>query len=273
MLSRVRDFSPYLTQILAFLARETEIVCEPNLREIFLEHPRLVLAVNHATPLSWLPAMALLCVEANRNEGEDRRPIGVMDRFLYQVPGLKFLAEMIGQSPKPHSFEALLERMNSGASTDLVVFPEGSNCFFGEPDELQSFRSPRFVEIAILLGSPILLVVHRGSESWAKSIPVDESMLNPVPFLPDLVKAFLTERLFKTGKLALPMWPHAMGKFVMRCELFMPEIMRDELEADPEKRRQQIVSISDRIHRRMGEMLESLDQTLQSEAVETSSSI
>lgn len=253
------DYEPLLSQIMLTIAKETRFRARPKFSEILAENPRLVIALSHASPLSWLPAIALLCAHATARGGRDRRPMGVMDRFFFSLPGLKQLAGHLTQSEKPLNFVELLQSFTNGDGTDLVVFPEGSNCFFGDPNVLQPFRSPRFVEIAIEAGVPILVCAHRGSEKWGKAVEIDSEWLKNLDYLPKFVFDFLEARLKKTGLFTLPLWPSPMEKFDMLCELVPLEMKTEDLSKDPSERRAQISKEADRIRAKMQELLDELD--------------
>lgn len=253
------DYEPLLSQIMLAIAKDTRFRSRPKFSEILSEHPRLVFAISHGSPLSWLPAIALLCAHATARGGRERRPMGVMDRIFFSVPGLKLLAEHLTQTEKSLGFTELLDSFNRGDGTDLVVFPEGSNCFFGDPNVLQPFRSPRFVELAIETGTPILVCVHRGSEKWGKAVEIDSEWLKSLEYLPKIVFDFLEARLKRTGLLTLPLWPAPMEKFDMLCELVPMKLSAADLSSDPRERREQISKEADRIHAKMQALLDELD--------------
>ncbi|MEK7357435.1 MAG: hypothetical protein AAB250_13365 [Bdellovibrionota bacterium] len=241
------------------IAKDTRFRCRPGFGQILSENPRLVYAISHGAPLSWLPAAALLTAHAAARGGKERRPMGVMDRFFFSLPGLKHLAAHLTGSEKSLGFTELLESFNRGDGTDLIVFPEGSNCFFGDPAVLQPFRSPRYVEIAIEAGCPILVCAHRGSEGWGRSIEVDSEWLKSLDYLPKIVFDFLEARLKKTGLFTLPLWPQPMEKFDMICELMPLSLTSADLSSDPDVRRSQILAESERVRAKMQALLDELD--------------
>ena len=257
----LKDFEFILGQVMQLITRNTRFRCRPGLKQIIEENPRLVIAISHASPLSWIPAVGLLTAHFSAKGGGERVPLGVMDKFFYSVPILKQLAHFMTQSEQPLTFNELLTSFGSGAGTDLVVFPEGSNCFFGEPSVLQPFRSPRFTELAIQAGVPILVCAHRGSEAWGKTIPVETEWLKNIDYLPKLATNFLEARLRQNQVLTIPSWPQPMEKFDMICELIHLETKREDLSEDPEVRKKQIQSESDRIRNKMQALLDEIDQS------------
>ncbi|CAN5543342.1 hypothetical protein BH10BDE1_BH10BDE1_36570 [soil metagenome] len=214
----------------------------PQLDQVLSENPRLIVVFSHSAPLSWIPAPCLLTAHVVARGGGRRRPIAVMDRFFYSVPGLRAVAKYVAQSDRPLSFKELVQHFEKMKTADLVVFPEGSNCFFGDPAELQPFRSHRFVEIGIRTKSPLLLCVHRGSEKWGKSWKLPMALAASVG---SLFGTNGSSRLASTRRLTIPMWPAKMDRFSMLCELYQPE--------------GDAVAESEKVHARMQEMLRELD--------------
>jgi 1-acyl-sn-glycerol-3-phosphate acyltransferase len=252
-------FEPYLSQIMLLIAKKTRFRSRPGLAEVLAEHPRLIVVFNHSTPLSWLPAIALLTAHTCARGGGSRRPMGVMDRFFFSVPGLRAIAHQLTQSDHPLGFEELITKFRTAQGTDIVIFPEGSNCFFGDPAEVQPFRSPRFVELAIRTGTPILLCAHRGSEKWAHAVHVDESLTSKIDLLPPVIADFLGKRLRETGLLTVPRIPTQLDHFDMLCELYKPALAEADLEGDPSLAREQIAAEADRVHAKLEAMLAEID--------------
>jgi hypothetical protein len=256
-------FEPFLSQIMVLIAKSTRFRSRPGLAEILEKNPRLVVVFNHSAPLSWLPAIALLTAHACARGGGARRPMGVMDRFFFSVPGLRAIAHQLTQSDRPLGFHELIAKFRT-SKTDIVIFPEGSNCFFGDPAEMQPFRSPRFVELAIRSATPILLCAHRGSESWARVVPVDSRWTDKLDFLPKLAADFLGARLKATGLLAIPTLPKPLDHFEMVCELYHPTLNESDLSPEPDVANEQIRQEADLVHAKMESMLAEIDQSIRS---------
>ena len=258
-MKRLGDYEPYLSQVMKFIAHETRFRCRPSLAGILSENPRLVVAISHSTPLSWLPAIALLSTRTSAKGGADRVPVGVVDKFFYHVPVLREVAKYFSQSERPLTFSEFIEHFEKLQGADIVLFPEGSNCFFGEPEEVQEFRSSRFVELAVRVDAPILIAVHRGSEDWAKAFPVPKAFLDKLKILPAFAVDFLEKRLRKTGLLVLPFLPLPMAKFEMLCELYHPALKKSDLSDDREILLNQVRAEGEKVRQRMKEMLAEID--------------
>lgn len=255
---KLSDYEPVLRKVMLYCAKQTRFECEPSLDKILAENPRLIVSLMHASPLSWIPTMALLALQTASNGGRDRAPMGVVDNFFFHLPGLREVAQYLTQTDRPLSYVDLATQFRQNEEFDLVLFPEGSNCFFGPPDEMQEFRSPKFVELSIETGVPLLLGVHTGSENWSVTIPVPEKWMSKFDVLPTILSSFLEKRLRQTGQLTLPLPPLPMNCFSLRCELYCPQLKKEDLSGEIEERREQIRTEGQLIHQRMRQMLEGL---------------
>lgn len=255
-LRKLSDYETFTSKILNLVAKDTQFTCRPALDQVLTQNKRLIVVFNHASPISWIPAPCLLTAHCVARGGGGRHPIAVMDRFFYSLPLLRNVAKFVSQSDRPLGFEQLVDHFETLDTADLVVFPEGSNCFFGDPSELQPFRSERFIEIAIRTKTPMLLCVHRGSEEWGRSFPVAGEWAERVS-MPAPVKNFFRRRLKESGRITIPLWPKPMAKFKMLCEVYHPA--NQELSLDLDRRREQIHQEAERVHEKMRSMLVEVD--------------
>lgn len=248
----LKDYQPLLSGLLRLIVQDIDFKSEVPLRKI-LQNPRLVVVINHSTPISWIPPVCLLTEKVCRAGGGRRTPRGIIDKFFYKHPVLRTLAEFISQSDRPLNFEELLESFKDQQQTDLVVFPEGALTFFGDLNEIQPFRSHRFVELAILSQTPILLVVHQGTEDWNFPFPVPTDLIGVI----QMVSPFFGERIQKEGTINLPLKLGKVERFKMRLKLYEPELTTKKLNPDPGKRKAQVSKEGEKIRALMQQMLHS----------------
>jgi len=244
------QYAEFLNAVLLSVVEQTEFHCKPALSEI-VQLPRMIVIMNHATPLSWIPAISLMTREFDNAGGGDRKPLGVADRWLFSNPITRPLAEYLTQSDRYLSFEELIDKFQNSERTDLALMPEGANTFFGNVYEVQKFRSPKFIEIAIRTESPILVVVHKGSEHW--SLPIQFPLEIAKLILP--YSKFFGEKLMKSEALNLPVFLQKIPKFSMSCELYRPGLKPEDLSTDPSEKRQQLEIEGEKIRHRMNELL------------------
>ncbi len=250
MARRLSDYSEFLLALHQSIIEQTEFSSAPALTEIMKE-TRMVVAINHATPLSWLPAMSTLALEAIQAGGGDRTPMGVVDRWFYKNPLTQFLAEYLSQSHHPQSFDELLSNFTQTERADLIVFPEGANTFFGDVHEVQEFRSSRFAEMAIRAHCPILIVSHAGSEGWSFPLQIPPEWIAYVmPF-----SKFFGEGLTKARAINFPWIPRKISKFQMKCKLYWPSLKEADLSADRETCRQQVQAEAEKARQIMQDLL------------------
>lgn len=253
MARRLSDYSEFLKVLAESFIDRFEFHSQPAFSEI-LREPRLLVALNHSTPLSWIPAGAALALEAIKAGGGDRTPRAVMDKWFYSNPLTKRIAEYFTQFDRPQSFDELLASFVQSERTDLVIFPEGANTFFGSVTEIGEFRSHRFVELAIRAEAPLLLVVHKGSESWSWPLQLPpEWGAFLLPF-----SKFFGENILKASIFNLPLIPQKLPRFQMTCELYRPALKAVEFSTDPEELEIQLRTEAEKIRRRMQEILSSM---------------
>lgn len=248
------DYQEFLQALIKSLADRVDFKSSPELTEIIKNNTRLVAVANHSTPLSWAPAMALLALKVIEAGGGDRRPQGVVDRWFYSNPFTKVIAEYLSQSDHPLSFDELVEKFSNSEKTDLVIFPEGAYTFFGGVHDVQKFRSSKFVEIAIRCDAPILIVAHKGSESWSLPLQLPTEWGSFIlPF-----SKFFGDKILKSEPLNIPMVPQKMERFAMACELYQPTLKMADLSEDSEVRKAQIEAEGQLIKDRLNQILKTL---------------
>ena len=249
----LREYEPLLKALNASICEKTEIHSEIPLEQI-MKQPRLVVAFNHATALSWIPAIALLTEKIVEAGGGDRIPLGVVDKFFYSNPITQGIAEYITQSKFPLGFDELLASFQKRDRTDLVIFPEGAQTFFGDPDKIQDFRSPRFLELAIRAQAPILLAVHRGSEAWNMPLQLPQEWgAWLLPF-----SAFFGKGLMQSGLLNVPFRLKKIPLFSMKLHLYSPALYESDLSENENERRHQLQEEAEKVKALMQEMWEEL---------------
>jgi hypothetical protein len=244
------DSIEFLTAIHKTFVKNYSFQSNPDLREIINE-PRTIIVTNHATPLSWIPVMTTLSLEFYQSGGGHRTPRGIVDRWFYSNPFTQPIAEFLTQSDRPLNFDQIIESFVHSTATDLVISPEGANTFFGNVHEVQEFRSHRYLEIAVRAQCPILLVSHKGSESWCLPIALPKEV---TPFV-KVFSDFFGTRLEQFGKINLPLPPHQIESFKVKCQLYHPKLKIQDLPQDKNERKDLVTSESLQIKDHLSQML------------------
>jgi len=253
---KLKDYEPFLRALFQTICDDSRLITDQVALEDILRNPRLIVALNHATPLSWIPAISYLTSKVVQAGGGDRVPVGIIDKFFFSNPLTIPFAEYISQSRTPKGFAELLSALQSPEPVDLAVFPEGALTFFGSLNEIQPFRSPRIIELSIRSGVPILLCVHRGSETWNLNLSVPPklgSLLMPI-------SQFFGRGLIQNGSLNLPVNLKKIPKFSMKLHLYSPALYEADLSADPTELRFQLEQEAEQVREMMQEMWESLGE-------------
>lgn len=258
MMRTLEQYHPWMKALFQSLAEKGDFRSTPDLSEILREHPKLVVALNHSTPLSWLPAISFLTDQVAQSGGLHRRPRGIVDRWFYSNPLTAIVAAWISQSERALNFQQLVASAQMESTLDLVVFPEGALSFFQDPDQVGLFRSPRFVELAISIPAPLLLVAHQGSEHWSNKVDPTQSSFGAFRQISQWLPGFFGQQIRNGKPVFLPFPGGKIQNFQMAAELYCPQIQLSELSDDPIHRREQISQEAERVRARMIALRESL---------------
>lgn len=224
----VRDvLSPFLFR---------ELVVDPDgddMKAIFAEHPQLVLAFNHGPAMGPMLMVAGYLKFIEQVDAGQRRHFGVTWKAFYELPIVRHLARFLTQTEEVHDIDGYAELLKSGEYNDFMVAPEGDHCNFGNGFDIQPFVSPRFVEIAVRAGVPIVVVAHQGSEAWSTEVHLDDDQQHALGrFMPQRWR----KQLNRSGVLSLP-WMRAdpIEQYKMRFTLYEPELTLEALDAAESK--------------------------------------
>ncbi|GLQ33589.1 hypothetical protein [Litoribrevibacter albus] len=256
-MKRIKDFSfvgKALTKVLA--KKITFHPASDNMQEILADYPQLVVALNHGPMLGPLATTIALNKLYSENGGGDRKPIAIMWRLFYQIPLYKYAIQYITQVDRGLNFDEFLDKMENGGFTDLLVKPEGENCNYGNGLDIEPFLSPRFIEFALRLNVPVLVMVHQGSEQWGTTLPVSSKL---DPLLKKLPKKSY-DRIRETRLLNIPKLTHRLKELKVMYKLYQPEITLADLPEDLEQRKALIAEESEKVRTLMQSMIDTLKQ-------------
>ena len=247
MIQRIRDA----------LAEEVVVEHPPGISmgQLFDDNPRLIHCIQHGRLFSWLLVASVLTTEAIRAGGGRRTPLGVAHRVFDRIPlALPMLNRFIPNAGIL-GFEELVESFGRGPFTDLAVSPEGDNCNFGNGVDVEPFRSPRFVELALRCDAPLLLIVHNGTASWGHELKLSEgnSALRLLPY-------GVGERAIERGHVVLPL-VRRTPRFELKYALYHPTLRADELSEDPDERREQLWVEAHAVRQTMQRMVDSMKRS------------
>lgn len=251
---KLKDYQPLFSSLLPLMIENVQFKSDTPLKTI-LRNPSLIVVLNHSTAISWLPAICVLTEKVCRAGGGRRTPRGIIDKFFYKHPLLRTLAEFISQAETPQTFDELLKNFKKNKSTDLVVFPEGAMTFFGDLSQIQPFRSPRFIELAIRSKVPVLLAVHRGTESWNLPFQIPNDLVGII----QLISPFFGKKFSQETEINLPLRLKKVRKLKMRLKLYKPSLSETDLSKNSDERRVQINIEAEKVRRTMQDLFNSLN--------------
>ncbi|GAA3937941.1 hypothetical protein [Litoribacillus peritrichatus] len=251
----VKDFSLVAGAMTKALAKKISFYpASDNMRDILAKHPQLVVALNHGPMLGPLASTIALNKLYMEHGGEERKPIAIMWRLFYQIPLYKYAIQYITQVDRGLNFEEFLAKMENGGFTDLFVKPEGENCNYGNGLDIEPFLSPRFVEFSLRLNTPILVLVHKGSENWATTIPVTNKLDRVLSKLPK--KSF--DRIKETRLLSIPTILKRLKELKVMYQLYYPEITAADLPTDIDQRNALLAEEANKVRAVMQSMIDEL---------------
>ena len=254
----IKDFSLVAGAMTKALAKKISFhPSSDDMSDILKKYPQLVVALNHGPMLGPLASTITLNKLYMENGGEERKPIAIMWRLFYHIPLYKYAIQYITQVDRGLNFDEFLEKMENEGFTDLFVKPEGENSNYGNGLDIEPFLSPRFVEFSLRLNVPILVLVHKGSENWAKTIPVSNKLDRVLSKLPK--KSF--DRIKETRLLSIPTLLKRLKELKVMYKLYHPEITMADLPSDLEQRKALLSQESDKVRRLMQSMIDELKQS------------
>jgi len=222
------------------------------LGEILMKHPKLVVVVNHGSQVGAISGLLGLTDQYYQNAGGARRLFGITWRGFYKIPGYRRFVSLLTQVDHEVTFEDAYELLMASDFTDCVIMPEGEFCNFGNGIDVQPFLSPRFIELAIRVSAPVLVVAQKGSEVWSWPVAVNESFMALADWLPENLKKGL--RRSRTLNIPKP-WRKKLDELRLSFFLYQPRLAEWDLNEDRSKRQRQLEQEANRVRARMQMMV------------------
>jgi len=185
--------------------------------------------MNHGPMAGPVAGSIAMMDQYSKNGGSQRVPMIIAWRGFYHIPVVKHLIRYMSQVKMPFNLDGFVKQMAEKGVTDLFVMPEGENCTYGNGLDIEPFLSPRFIEMALKTGTPILIAVHTGSEQWSNIVPVSQKLNPLLKFLPK--KSY--QRIKETGKINIaPMRLTSISDLQVSFRLYQPEMTLSDLEKE-----------------------------------------
>ena len=181
------------------------------------------------------------------------------------IRNIPLFARMVGyEKRKGQRLRAAdyIELFKSGRLNIVSVAPEGEFSVYGNGVDIQPFRSPRSLEIALEAGCRIILLVGQGFEKWQRNISIEAGWRKQlvrflalrIPFLDKVDEAALG----RARQLSVSGLFGRIPDFYVASEIYEPELTAAALARDREVRDEQLWREAGRMRRQMVRMLEDL---------------
>lgn len=249
-----KDYLPVAQRLLGCFVDDIQMESNPPLKDILASEPKLIGVYNHGPALSPLVYCFSMIKNYCDNGGENRSTIAIFHKYLYQVPFINKSIKELSQLEHAVSFKEFTDIFSTQPFNDVCIMPEGDNCMCGDGVEIQPFRSPRFIEMSVRSGAPVLICVQLGAEQWAKTVELSPRALSLLGLLPLSFRSHLR----KTKLLSLPQYPHRIPTLHIRYALYTPTLTIDELHKDKELRNEQLWKEADIVRSKMQSMVDEI---------------
>lgn len=249
----IEDFSVLNYFLKKYYTNDIEIFeASDDLEDILARHPKLVLAINHGSAAAPAPVLAGIVDNFLKHGGANRKPLMIVWRTFYKVPLIRYLVKYISQVEEGLSAQEFLRKFQYEGFTDLFVLPEGENCMLDDNEHIAPFLSPKFVEFAVRVKSPILVVAHEGTEKLSTPFEFDDKHMTLLRWLP-------TRHFNILKKRKILNYPHFFETNIDRIKLYyklyQPKLrIEDLIENDNQALREQLIPDSDAVYELMGSM-------------------
>ena len=253
----IEDFSVLNYFLKKYYTNDIEIYqASDDLEQILKQHPKLVLAINHGSAAAPAPVLAGIVDNFLKHGGAERKPLMIVWRTFYKVPLIRYLVKYISQVDEGLSAEEFLHKFLYEGFTDLMVLPEGENCMLDDNEHIAPFLSPKFVEFAVRVNSPILVVAHEGTEKMSTPFEFEDKHMNLLRWLPTRHFNILKRRKILN-------YPHFFETNIDRIrlyyKLYQPKLKAGDLiENDKQALREQLMADSDAVYQLMSNMKKEL---------------
>jgi hypothetical protein len=252
----IEDYTRWTQLVKSFYFDEVTVFPDTDtVREIFRDNPKLVFVLSHGAAASPSYVNIGMFDILLKHGGADRRPMGVGWKHFYKIPVMKQFVRYITNVDAPHDFDEFVKLFTKGEFSDLMIYPEGENCLYGNALDIQPFMSPRFLEIAIRAKVPILLVVHSSTQHAVYPIKVNREQARWVKLLAPKTGA----KLESSGLLSYPKFlAGKIPELKFSFQLYHPQLKLKDLPKNKAARREKLNEEAEEVRGLMQDMVDAL---------------
>jgi len=253
----IKEFYPFARQLAERFIQDIELKKGiPALEDVFKKEKKLVIITNHGPflgPIAYAIAVAKIFFE---HGGAYRTSIGMAHRNLYKIPVMKQCITFMSQLDRPYAIDEVIQHHQLGKFHDFHMMPEGQNTLFSNGVDIQPFSSPKFIEIALMVEAPILIIVHQGSEQWAYPLKIHDKLMMLFAALPPSV----FQKINTNKMVSVPLLMKKLPKLKVCYKLYFPRLKLDTLSHSLEPRQEQLWKEANKVRNMMIKMMEQLNR-------------
>lgn len=261
---RLDQFDKYIRPLQRLFIRKVHFIDGVPWQDYLKTEDKGLIVLNHGPmigPFVWIIAVLPRIVDMGYGH---LMYSAIAHPIVRNVP---FFARMVGfekRGGKRLGVDDYVTLFNDNKLNLVSVTPEGEFSLYGNGVDMQPFRSPRGLEIALRAKTLIILMVGKGFESWQTNVPIDKPwqkrivrwIASKIPFLDKLDE----DALAQAKQLSISRVFGRISDFYVYSELYEPELKLEDLSEDLETRKKQLWKEAERMRQRMIAMLEELNQ-------------
>jgi hypothetical protein len=263
-LVRIDQFDRFVRILRRILIRKVHFFDGMPWKDYFETDDKALIVFNHGPsigPLVWVLSLFPRVVDMGYGH---LHYSAIAHPIISNVP---FFARMVGFEKRGGArlgVEDYVDLFNANKLNLLSVTPEGEFSLYGNGVDVQPFRSPRGLEIALRAKCRIILVVGKGFESWQRNISIEAAwkkrifrwMAMKLPFVDRLDETALAqaEQLSISGILG------RIPDFYVSSAVYEPRLTLETLSRNKKTRTRQLWTEADRMRQEMIVMLDDLKQ-------------
>lgn len=259
---RLDQFDKYVRPLQRLFIRRVHFIDGMPWQDLLTKENKGLIVLNHGPiigPFVWIIAVLPRIVDMGYGH---LKYSAIAHPIIRNVP---FFAKMVGfekRGGKRLGVDDYVRLFDNDELNLVSVTPEGEFSLYGNGVDMQPFRSPRGLEIALRARTRIILMVGKGFESWQTNVPIDKPwqkrmvrwFARRIPFLDRLDE----EALGQATKLSISRIFGRIPDFYVSSEMYEPELKLEDLSEDRETSRKQLWEEAERMRQRMIAMLDEM---------------
>ncbi|MBF0237642.1 MAG: hypothetical protein HQM12_08050 [SAR324 cluster bacterium] len=250
--------------LLSMFVKEVDYLDDFDMGDYMGTQTRTIAVFNHGPFSGPLASACAMISRMNKLGFGHKRFNSIAHPIVMSFPGLAKALGLPMHGKKRFGVEDYIQLFEDNQMDFLGVAPEGEYSMYGNGLDVQPFRSPKSIEIALRARCDIMLVICKGFEKWQKTINIQQpwrkkllkSIMLAQPFVDKIDDAFLKN----ADHYGLPWLMTRIPHLTVYTKRYYPQLQAEDLGHDPKVRRQQLQVEADRMRSVMQDMVNQLKQ-------------